>query len=129
MNGRLEGKVALVTGGSRGIGAATCWKMAREGALVVVADVIDGEGEAVGSAIAKAGFKARYVHLDIASEADWTSAVRGTLQAFGALHVLVNNAGIASLEDVEQETLAGYQRILSVNQIGAWLGMKAVLPY
>ncbi|HEU4724407.1 MAG TPA: glucose 1-dehydrogenase [Candidatus Eisenbacteria bacterium] len=129
MNGRLEGKVALVTGGSRGIGAATCVKMAREGASVVVADVIDGEGEALAASIAKSGGKARYVHLDVASEADWASAVRGTLQAFGALHVLVNNAGIASLEDVEQETLAGYQRILNVNQIGAWLGMKAAVPH
>lgn len=129
MNGRLEGKVALVTGGSRGIGAATCVKMAREGASVVVADVIDGEGEAVASAIAKSGGKARYVHLDVSSEAEWTAAVRGTIQVFGSLHILVNNAGIASLEDVEQETLAGYQRILNVNQTGAWLGMKAVMPH
>jgi NAD(P)-dependent dehydrogenase (short-subunit alcohol dehydrogenase family) len=128
MNGRLEGKVAIVTGGARGIGAATCVKMAREGASVVVADVLDGEGEALVTAIAKEGGKARYVHLDVSSEEAWKAAVRGTLQAFGALHVLVNNAGIASREDVEEETLAGYQRVLDVNQIGPWLGMKAVVP-
>ncbi len=129
MNGRLQGKVALVTGGARGIGAATCVKMAREGASVVVADVLDGEGEAVATSIGKEGGKARYVHLNVSSEAAWAAAVRGTLQAFGALHILVNNAGIASLEDVEEETLEGYQRVINVNQIGAWLGMKAVIPH
>lgn len=129
MNGRLRGKVAIVTGGARGIGAATCVKMAREGASIVVADVLDGEGEAVATSIGKEGGKARYVHLDVASEAAWVAAVRGTLQAFGALHILVNNAGIATLEDVEQETLEGYQRVINVNQIGAWLGMKTVIPH
>lgn len=128
MNGRLQGRVALVTGGSRGIGAATCMKMAHEGASVVVADVIDGEGEAVATAIGQAGGRSRYVHLDVSSEAAWAEVVRGTVQAFGGLHILVNNAGIASLEDVEQETLEGFQRILNVNQIGAWLGMRAVIP-
>ena len=129
MTGRLQGKVAIVTGGSRGIGAATCLKMAREGASVVVADVIDSEGEAVAGAIAKEGGKARYVHLDVSSESQWGSAVLGTLQAFGALHVLVNNAGIARTEDTEQETLEGYLKIIGVNQVGAWLGMKAVVPH
>jgi NAD(P)-dependent dehydrogenase (short-subunit alcohol dehydrogenase family) len=128
VNGRLQGKVAIVTGGSRGIGAATCVKMAREGASVVVGDVIDDEGEGVVAAIAKEGGKARYVHLDVASEAQWDAAVRGTLQAFGTLHILVNNAGIARLEDIEQETLEGYRKIIDVNQIGSWLGMKAAVP-
>jgi NAD(P)-dependent dehydrogenase (short-subunit alcohol dehydrogenase family) len=128
MSGRLQGKVAIVTGGARGIGAATCSKMAREGASVVVADVIDDEGEAVAAALSKEGGKARYVHLDVSSETEWAAAVRGTLQAFGALHVLVNNAGIARTEDVEQETLEGYRKIIDVNQIGAWLGMKAAIP-
>ena len=129
MGGRLQGKVAIVTGGARGIGAATCLKMAQEGASVVVADVIDDEGEAVTAALAKEGWKARYVHLDVSSEPQWNDAVRGTLKAFGALHVLVNNAGIARAEDVEQETLDGYRKIIDVNQIGAWLGMKAAVPH
>jgi NAD(P)-dependent dehydrogenase (short-subunit alcohol dehydrogenase family) len=129
MGGNLEGKVAIVTGGARGIGAATCRKMAREGASVVVADVIDDEGEAVVGTIARDGGKARYVHLDVSSESDWAAAMRGTLQAFGVLHILVNNAGIARLEDVEQETLEGYRKIIDVNQIGSWLGMKAAVPH
>ncbi|HET9952684.1 MAG TPA: glucose 1-dehydrogenase [Candidatus Eisenbacteria bacterium] len=128
MNGRLQGKVAIVTGGARGIGAATCLKMAREGASVVVADVIDDEGEAVAAALAKEGGKALYVHLDVSSEPQWNDAMRGALRAFGALHVLVNNAGIARTEDVEQETLEGFRKIIDVNQIGAWLGMRAAVP-
>ena len=129
MSERLQGKVAIVTGGARGIGAATCVKMVKEGASVVVADVIDDEGEAVATALGKAGGKSRYVHLDVSSESQWAEAVRGTLKAFGALHILVNNAGIARTEDVEQESLDGYRKIIDVNQIGAWLGMKAAVPH
>jgi NAD(P)-dependent dehydrogenase (short-subunit alcohol dehydrogenase family) len=128
MNGRLEGKVALVTGGARGIGAATCITLARQGAVVVVTDVIDEEGRAIAQAILDEGSRARYVRLDVTSETAWNDVIAGTLAADGGLHVLVNNAGIARLEDVEQETLDGYRSIIGVNQIGLWLGMKAAAP-
>jgi NAD(P)-dependent dehydrogenase (short-subunit alcohol dehydrogenase family) len=128
MNGRLEGKVALVTGGARGIGAATCITMARWGAKVVVTDVIDDEGKAIAEAIREEGGAARYARLDVASEAGWKEVVEGTLAAFGKLHVLVNNAGIVSIGDVEEETLEGYRRVIEVNQTGAWLGMRAAAP-
>lgn len=128
MTPRLAGKTALVTGGARGIGAAACTKLAAEGASVLVTDVLDSEGDAVAEAIRAAGGRARYVHHDVSSEADWTAAVAMAVREFGALHALVNNAAIARIEDVEEETLEGYQRLIAVNQVGAWLGMKASVP-
>ena len=128
MTPRLTGKTALVTGGARGIGAAACAKLASEGASVLVTDVLDSEGEVVAEGIRAAGGRARYVHHDVSSEADWKAAVAMAVREFGALHVLVNNAAIARIEDVEEETLEGYQRLIAVNQVGAWLGMKASVP-
>ena len=128
MTPRLRGKIALVTGGARGIGAACCVKLAGEGALVLITDVLDDEGNAVAQAIRASGGRALYRRHDVSSEADWTATVEAGVREFGGLHVLVNNAGIARLEDVEEETLEGYQKIIAVNQTGAWLGMKAAVP-
>jgi NAD(P)-dependent dehydrogenase (short-subunit alcohol dehydrogenase family) len=128
LTARLAGRTALVTGGARGIGAAACAKLAAEGASVLVTDVLDTEGNAVAEAIRKAGGRARYLHHDVSSEAEWTAAIAAVVREFGALHVLVNNAAIARLEDVEEETLEGYQRLIAVNQVGAWLGMKVSVP-
>jgi NAD(P)-dependent dehydrogenase (short-subunit alcohol dehydrogenase family) len=128
MEPRLQGKTALVTGGARGIGAAACLKLAREGAAVAVADVLDEEGKAVAAAITKAGARAIYVRLDVSSETAWSVAVETAVAAFGGLDVLVNNAGIARIEDVETETLEGFNRLIAINQTGAWLGMRAAAP-
>jgi NAD(P)-dependent dehydrogenase (short-subunit alcohol dehydrogenase family) len=128
MDPRLKGRTALVTGGARGIGAATCDKLAREGAAVVVADVLDAEGRAIASSLEASGGRAIYTHLDVSSEAQWSAAVETTMRVFGALQILVNNAGIARIEDVETETLEGFQRLISINQTGAWLGMRAAAP-
>ena len=129
MERRLAGKVALVTGGSRGIGEATCVKLAREGAAVAVADVLDAEGEAVAASLQRAGARAIYAHLDVSSEREWQAAVAATVEAFGGIHILVNNAAIARNEDVEAETLEGFNRLIGINQTGAWLGMKMTLPH
>ncbi|MGE5177091.1 MAG: glucose 1-dehydrogenase [Hyphomicrobiales bacterium] len=126
--GRVEGKVAIVTGGARGIGAATARLLAREGASVLITDVLDGEGEAAASAIRATGAAAAYVRLDVSSEAAWAAAVEDAARRFGGLHVLVNNAAIARDEDVETETLEGWNRLLAIDLTGAWLGMRAAAP-
>ncbi len=129
MEPRLKGAIALVTGGARGIGGASCLKLAREGAAVAIADVLDVEGEALAADLKKSGARAIYVHLDVSSEQEWAVAVESTVAAFGGLTVLVNNAGISGLEDVETETLEGFNRLISINQTGAWLGMRAAIPH
>src|SRR5262245_54934470 len=93
--GRLAGKVALVTGGARGIGLAACRKLAAEGAAVLMTDVLDAEGPAAADALAREGGRVRYLHHDVAREADWNAAADAAVKAFGALHILVNNAAIA----------------------------------
>ncbi|HET9939721.1 MAG TPA: glucose 1-dehydrogenase [Candidatus Eisenbacteria bacterium] len=124
----LRGRIAIVTGGARGIGAACCEKLAREGASVLVTDVLDDEGKALADSIRSSGGRALYRHHDVSSEPEWTAAVETAVREFGGLHVLVNNAGIARIEDVEEETLEGYEKLIAVNQTGAWLGMKAAVP-
>jgi NAD(P)-dependent dehydrogenase (short-subunit alcohol dehydrogenase family) len=125
--GRFNGKVALVTGAARGIGKATCERMAREGCAVAVTDCLDDEGEALAKSIREAEGRARYFHLDVSSESAWVDTVARVVQAFGRLDVLVNNAGIARLEDVESETVEGFTKLIAVNQVGVWLGMKTCL--
>src|SRR5262245_33285199 len=90
--GKLDGKVALISGGARGQGAAEAETFAREGAKVVFGDVRDVEGQKVEAAIRAAGHEASYVHLDVASEADWQEAVKLTVDRYGRLDILVNNA-------------------------------------
>jgi NAD(P)-dependent dehydrogenase (short-subunit alcohol dehydrogenase family) len=122
---RFDGKVAIVTGGARGIGRATALRLAREGAAVLVTDVLDEEGEALAAEIRRSEGRAAYEHLDVTSESEWRRAV-DRAATLGRVGVLVNNAGIARLEDVAHETLDGYEKVIAVNQTGVWLGMKAV---
>jgi NAD(P)-dependent dehydrogenase (short-subunit alcohol dehydrogenase family) len=128
MSGRLEGRVILITGAARGIGAAACEVAAREGAAVVAADLLDGEGEALASAIRAKGGRAIYLRLDVSREPDWAAAMERIQRELGGLHALVNNAAIARDGDLEQETLEGWNRVLAVNLTGSWLGMKAAAP-
>ena len=128
MQGDLKGKVALVTGGARGIGKAACERLARDGAAVAVTDVLDDEGKMVAAAIQKQGGRAIYVRHDVSSEKDWSAAVDRVVRELGGLHVLVNNAGIALNDDEEHETLEGFNKLIAINQTGAWLGMKVAAP-
>ncbi len=122
--GRLEGKVALVSGAARGMGQAEARLFAAEGAKVVLCDVIDDEGKAAASEI---GANAIFQHLDVTSEEDWAAATAATTAAFGKLDVLVNNAGIGEMVSFAKMTLEDYRRVTEVNQTGVFLGMKAAI--
>jgi 3alpha(or 20beta)-hydroxysteroid dehydrogenase len=125
--GRLDGQVAIVTGAAspRGQGAAHAALFVREGAQVVLADVTDEDG---GRTAASLGAAAAYRHLDVTSEEDWAATVAWTLERHERLDVLVNNAGIWLAGALEQTTLADYRRVVDINQVGAFLGMRAVVP-
>ena len=122
--GRLDGKVALISGSARGMGQAEARLFAEEGAKVVVCDVRDDEGRAVAESI---GASAIYQHLDVTTEDDWAAAIAATLEAFGKLNVLVNNAGIAEYGPLAELSLESYRRVTEVNQTGVFLGMRAAV--
>jgi len=119
--------VAIVTGAAspRGQGAAHAGLFRREGAAVVLTDVVDDEGERTAAAL---GEGASYRRLDVTSEAAWAETVTWTLERHGRLDVLVNNAGIWLAGPLEQTSLADYRRVVDINQVGAFLGMRAVVP-
>jgi 3alpha(or 20beta)-hydroxysteroid dehydrogenase len=123
--GRLDGKVALITGGARGMGKSHVRHFVAEGARVVFGDVQDGKGTAVAAGLDARS--CRYVHHDVTSEAGWATAVATVLEAFGRLDVLVNNAGVLTFARIADMPLAEFRRILEVNAVGCWLGMKAVI--
>jgi 3alpha(or 20beta)-hydroxysteroid dehydrogenase len=123
--GRLDGKVALITGGARGMGKSHVRHFVAEGARVVFGDVLDDRGRAVAAGLG--GESCRYVHHDVTSEADWAAAVGVAVEAFGSLDVLVNNAGVLKFARIADMPLADFRRILDVNAVGCWLGIKAVI--
>jgi 3alpha(or 20beta)-hydroxysteroid dehydrogenase len=122
--GRFDDKVVLITGAARGQGAAEARLFAGEGAAVMLADVRDDLGESVATDI---GSSARYRHLDVGEPEEWTTVVKDTEEAFGHLDVLVNNAGIFRVATIAEMELEDYLEVIRVNQVGVWLGMKAVL--
>jgi 3alpha(or 20beta)-hydroxysteroid dehydrogenase len=124
--GRLDGKVALITGGARGMGKSHVRHFVAEGARVVLGDVLDDRGEHVAAGLGEES--CRYVHHDVTSEEQWAAAVATALSAFGQLDILVNNAGVLTFASIEQMPLADFRRILDVNAVGCWLGMKSVIP-
>ena len=123
--GRLDGKVAIITGGARGMGAATVRLFVAEGARVAIADVLDEAGSALA---AELGANARFHHLDVTSEANWSDLVSRVETDFGPVDVLVNNAGVLLFKTLLQTSLEDYRRVLEVNLVGEFLGIKAVAP-
>ena len=124
---RLVGKVALISGGARGMGAAEARLFAREGAQVVIGDILAAEGGAVEADIRAKGGEAAFVRLDVTSEADWQKAVGLAQSRFGKLNVLVNNAGIGGGSRIEDTTVEDWNRMMDVNAKGVFLGTKAVI--
>jgi 3alpha(or 20beta)-hydroxysteroid dehydrogenase len=123
--GRLEGRVAIVTGAARGTGEETARQLAREGASVVVADLLEEAGARVAAEIGEA---ARYERLDVTDEESWSALVERVSADCGTIDVLVNNAGVLHMAALDETTLADYQRVVGVNQVGPFLGMKSVAP-
>ena len=125
---RLEGKVAIISGGARGMGAVEARLFAREGASVCIADILEDEGRRLEAEIAEAGGHAIFVRLDVTNEDDWQHAVDSVVSSFGKLDVLVNNAGIYQMATVEETTVEGWDRVLDVNAKGVFLGIRASIP-
>jgi 3alpha(or 20beta)-hydroxysteroid dehydrogenase len=121
---RLKGKIILISGGARGQGAAEARLFAAEGARVVIGDVLDAEGKRLASELGEA---AVFVHQDVTREADWDAAIAAA-SAFGGLHGLVNNAGIYQPKTLMETDAALFERHMRINQLGCFLGMKAVVP-
>ena len=126
--GRLDGKVAIISGGARGQGAAEAKMFAREGAKVVFGDLLDDEGLKVEAEIRELGGEATYVHLDVTREDDWQSAVETAVDRYGKLDVLVNNAGILIRKGIEDTTEEDWDRIMAVNAKGTFFGIKSAIP-
>lgn len=124
MAGRLEGKVALITGGARGQGAAEATLFADEGATVVITDVLDSDGRST----AATSDSIRYLHHDVADEDEWIAVVQDVVEDYGKIDVLINNAGIFRYGSIADTSLVDYRQVIEVNQIGVFLGLKHVGP-
>lgn len=122
--GRVDNKVALVTGGAKGIGRASALMLAREGARVVLTDVEEAQGTAVAREIERAGGKALFLVQDVTDESQWVDVVDRARAHFGGLNIVVNNAGIGTAGSAEDETLEAWRRLMAVNLDGVFLGTK-----
>ena len=125
---RLEGKVAIVTGAASGMGAATARRFAREGASVVIADMLEDEGHAVAQQIVTANGVGEFMKLDVANEANWKAVVDATLAKYGKLDILVNNAGISGSAVTDVLDTAMWDKLMEVNGRGTFLGVKFAVP-
>ena len=122
--GRLDGKVAIVTGGARGQGEAEVRLFVAEGAKVVVSDVLVDAGKEVAGSL---GDDAVFLRHDVSREDDWEAAINLATERYGGLDVLVNNAGILHNATIAKHTLADYERVVAVNQVGVFLGTRAAI--
>ncbi len=128
MAGKLDGKVALITGAARGIGKGHAEVFADEGASIIVADVLEELGEEAAAHLRDQGYSAIFQKLDVSSEVEWAAAVAAAVGHFGKLTTLVNNAAIFSNWGVDELSLEEWNKVIAVNLTGVFLGMKAVLP-
>ena len=126
--GRLDGKVALISGGARGQGADEARLFSSEGASVVIGDILDEDGIKVESEINESGGRATYVHLDVTSEVDWENAIDTATSKYGILNILVNNAGILIMKGLEDTSSSEWDTIQDVNSKGVFLGTKYAIP-
>jgi NAD(P)-dependent dehydrogenase (short-subunit alcohol dehydrogenase family) len=126
--GRVDGKVAIVTGAAMGIGKACAELLAAEGASVAVTDKEEEEGRNVADALTAAGLRAIFIQQDVGDEDEWKKVVDQTVKQFGKLDILVNNAGVGWFGDVENTTLESWHKLLRVNLDGVFLGMKHAIP-
>ncbi len=124
----LSGRLAIVTGGSRGQGEAEARLLARAGAAVLIADVLEAEGAALAEALVADGHEARFARLDVASPESWAAAIDAAAGWKGRLDVLVNNAGIINRQSTSDTTLDGWNRLIGINLTGTFLGIKAAAP-
>ena len=125
---RLEGKVALISGGARGQGACEGRLFAQEGAKVVLTDILDEEGEAVAAEIRQQGGDAIYVRLDVTQEQQWQDVIQATVDRYGKLDILVNNAGIFPMVRVEDTSVELWEQVMDINVTGVFLGTKHAIP-
>lgn len=123
--GTLDGRVIIITGGARGMGASHARHLVAEGARVVIGDLIDDAGELLAKELDDA---AVFVHQDVTAAADWEQVVATAQQAFGAVHGLVNNAGVLAFQTMADSSPEDFQRVMDINVTGTWLGMRAVAP-
>ena len=127
--GRLDGKVAFISGGARGMGAEEARLFAREGAKVAIGDILEEDGRRVEAEINESGGDCLFLRLDVTSEANWQDAIAATVSRFGALHILVNNAGIGGVGGlVEDTSVEEWELVMDINGKGVFLGTKAAIP-
>lgn len=126
--GRLDGKVALVSGAARGMGECEARLFVREGAKVVLGDVLDEIGQQVAADLTRQGEAATYVHLDVTAESQWQQAVATAERLYGKLDILVNNAGIVRMAPLDETSLDAWNEVITINQTGVFLGMKHAIP-
>ena len=125
--GKLDGQVALISGGARGQGEEQARLFAREGAAVAIGDVLEEDGNRVAESIIDAGGQAMFRRLDVSDQSNWAEMVDAATEQFGKLNILINNAGILRNGSIEQTTVQQYLEVIKINQVGVWLGIRAAI--
>jgi len=125
---RLQNKVALISGGAKGMGAVEAKLFAKEGAKIVIGDVLETEGKQIEGEINKTGGECLFVPLDVTDENQWNEAVAATVRRFGKLDILINNAGIFRTSPVEETSSTEWDQVMDINAKGLFLGVKAAIP-